>query len=295
MRIRKIATQLANAVLRPLGGEVVRAGLVGARADEINALRAELAARQAALELETDRAADDAVQTALALAPERLPTLRPETTPLAAAIEAAPRPEPRAIFTLNGQLLPCWQDSDVGLYDDWLLHPRNYPVYFALFQQLSAGRASLRLLEIGVRTGYLGATFAQAVSVPGYYVGVDPNQYMANGLDFAAATFRRLREARPGFDYALWEGFSWRRSTQKSLEHCGPYDLVHIDGDHSLTGKLVDLDLARRVLMPGGLVLVDDFDHHPPVAEAIRRAMALGWYRRCTYLATMRGLALLEP
>ncbi len=284
-RIRTGFTRMANAALRPLGAEVVRAGLVSEKAATINALLDQLAVAQGAL--------PPSVAQALALSAAELPTLTAAPARLAPLVEQADRPAPADLFTLNGQRLPCWPAGDETLYDGFLLHPRNYPFYFALFQQLSAERGPLRLLEIGVRTGYIGAVFAQAAG-PAHYVGLDPNQYVANGLDLAAETLRRLRAARPAFSYALWEGYSWQLSLQRSLAHGGPYDLVHIDGDHSLAGKLLDLDLARRLVTPTGLVLVDDFDHHPPVADAIRRALALGWYRQCTVIATLRGLALLE-
>ena len=284
---RRGVTGALNAALRPVGGEVVRAGLVDEKAAAINALQDQLNTQR--------RAATPAIDQALALDAAKLPPLTPAPTPLTARVEQADRPAAEAIFTRNGGHLPCWQAGDVDLYDGWLQHPRNYPLYYALFGVLSAERGALRLLEIGVRTGYIGAVFAQAATGPAGYVGVDPNQYVSNGLDLAAATLRQLRAERPGFTYALWEGYSSAESTQRSLAHSGPYDLIHIDGDHSLPGKVIDLELARRVCAPGGLVLVDDFDHHPPAAEAIRRALALGWYRRCTYLATLRGLALLEP
>gem|GEM_PF-3499157 len=294
-RLRKTLSLMVNAGLQPLGGEVVRAGLVDSRAATINSLQARLNTVQAELRQEIDRAQATVVEQALALSAAQLPNLMPAASRLAPLLEAADRPAARDIFTFNGRLLPCWRESDLGLYDDWLTHPRNYPMYYALFRQLSAERPRLRLLEIGVRTGYLGTAFARAVSVPAYYVGLDPNLYMADGLEYAAATYRLLRDQLPTFNYALWEGYSWRRSAQVSLEHCGPYDVVHIDGDHSLAGKLVDLDLARRLLAPDGLVLVDDFKHHAPVADAIRRALRLGWYQRCDYIDTMRGLAVLVP
>jgi len=44
---------------------------------------------------------------------------------------------------------------------------------------------------------------------------------------------------------------------------------VHIDGDHTLTGKLRDLDLARHLVAPSGLVLVDDATHVPSNADAV--------------------------
>jgi predicted O-methyltransferase YrrM len=72
------------------------------------------------------------------------------------------------------------------------------------------------------------------------------------------------------------------------------FDYIHIDGDHSLEGKLADLELSRSLLKPGGLVLVDDYHHMPAVPEAIQRAWALAWYHRFALAPTDRGLAILS-
>lgn len=199
----------------------------------------------------------------------------------------------RAIFTLDGALLPCWREADLSEGDDWLTSPRYYPLYFALFQSRSAPGRPLRMLEIGVRTGYMGVAFARAARGPAFYMGVDPNLYIAAGLELAHASLAALR-ARGGLEFALLEGYSWDAPAQRSMRFSGPFDLIHIDGDHTLPGKLIDLDLARGLLAPGGLVLVDDYDHHQIVADAVRRALALGWFRTFARLPSLRGLAVLQ-
>lgn len=199
----------------------------------------------------------------------------------------------RAIFALDDALLPCWQDADLSAGDDWLTSPRYYPLYFALFQSRSAPGRPVRMLEIGVRTGYMGVTFARAARGPAFYLGLDPNLYVAAGLELAHASLAALR-ARGGLEFALLEGYSWDAPAQHSMRFSGPFDLIHIDGDHTLPGKLIDLELARGLLAPGGLVLVDDYDHHGIVADAVRRALALGWFRSFGHLPSLRGLAVLR-
>ena len=200
----------------------------------------------------------------------------------------------RQIFADGEHMLPCWLESDLTLLDDWLTSPRYYPLYFALFQ-LGAGQIPApRMLEIGVRTGYMGAVFARAIDGPSFYLGLDPNIYLKHGLDFAHQTYAILREQIHGFEYSLLEGYSWDRATQQSLRYSGPFNWIHIDGDHTLAGKLIDLAFAREILAPDGFVLVDDYDNHPLIVGAIQRAIALGWYRSFAYLPTLRGLAVLQ-
>jgi predicted O-methyltransferase YrrM len=180
-----------------------------------------------------------------------------------------PLPTSRELFSLQGEMLPCYLPQDEDPNDNWLLAPNYYPYYFALFRHLAArkaaqGQGPLRLLEIGVRTGNMAAIFARATEATGgEYLGIDPNLYMAEGLKLAVATARRLQEAYPGFRHQFIQGYSSADIFQQNLELLGPFDLIHIDGDHSTAGKVIDVELARRIVAPGGLVLLDDFNHAP--------------------------------
>jgi predicted O-methyltransferase YrrM len=200
----------------------------------------------------------------------------------------------REIFTLDGRALPCWVESDLTPEDDWLTAPNYYPLYHALFEKLCPADRHTRLFEIGVRTGYVGTVFARAAKGSSFYLGLDPNLYVGQGLELAAETCRLLRQAIPQFEAALIEGYSWDLAAQHTVEHTGPFDLIHIDGDHSLRGKLIDLHLARRLVSPAGLVLVDDFNHIEIIADSIHRAMKLGWYKEFAYVPTKRGLGVLR-
>jgi predicted O-methyltransferase YrrM len=229
------------------------------------------------------------------------PTAYGELQPCARLIEViggeSLRPVPlssREIFSFDGATLPCWVESDLYLEDDWLTSADNYPLYYTLFQRLTRADRKTRMLEIGVRTGYIGAVLARAARGPSLYLGVDPNLYVANGLQLAAETFAIIRDKLLHADALLLEGYSWDSSMQKTLSFNGPFDLIHIDGDHSLAGKLIDLHLARQVLAEGGIVMVDDYDHIPIIPDAIKRAFHLGWYNEFAYVPTKRGLALLR-
>ena len=236
-----------------------------------------------------------AVRRALDLPAPASPPLSPD---LAAWLEREPRfgqaPGSRDLFFIDGAPLPCWQETDLTPADDWLLAANYYPYYYALFEALTAPERATRMLEIGVRTGYMGVAFARAARGPALYVGVDPNVYVRNGLQLAGATFGLLRQRLPRAEFVLFEGYSWDQDIQHSLAYSGPFDLIHIDGDHTLPGKLHDLELARGLLASDGLVLVDDYEHHSIVADAIARACRLGWFSEFAYAPTKRGLAALR-
>lgn len=68
----------------------------------------------------------------------------------------------------------------------------------------------------------------------------------------------------------------------------GPFDLVFIDGDHSVDAVVEDIRRAERVLAPYGLILLHDWDADPRVrmgAEAAHLAPVYG-------LGTDYGLGL---
>jgi len=201
----------------------------------------------------------------------------------------------KELFQYNNKDLPCKLKEDYNPGDDWLNHPSYYPLYFNLFKSHSKGKKDVNFLEIGVRSGYMAAVFAKALmQVRSNYVGIDPNLYLPNGLDLAAATARIMTEANPDFHYLLINGYSWDEKIMKSLELSPKYDIIHIDGDHTLPGKLHDLELGRGLIANSGIILVDDYEHHSIVADAIARACRLGWFREFAFVPTKRGLAALR-
>lgn len=205
-------------------------------------------------------------------------------------------PQHKELFYLNDRPLPCVIESDYSTHDNWLTAQNYYPLYFNLYKNLVSRMDKVRMLEIGVRTGYQGVVFARACwhKTMAFFMGLDPNLYVNEGLSLAGKSLRSMRDNCSAFDFALQEGYSWERDVQNSLVYSGPYDIIHIDGDHSMQGKLIDLDLSRRLLAQDGVVLVDDVDHHPIIRDAIRRAITSGWFKEYFYVKTLRGLAILQ-
>ncbi|OLE62431.1 MAG: hypothetical protein AUG04_10015 [Deltaproteobacteria bacterium 13_1_20CM_2_69_21] len=205
------------------------------------------------------------VTQALFMAPRSLADLEPDEglTRLRAELMPMPRPRSEDLFSLGNQRLPCWLPSDEQLADDWLLSRDYYPLYHNLFKLISRGAAEVRLLEIGVRTGYIGAVFVRAVECRRRYIGVDPSLYVRDGLQRAERTLVALKASGGDIEFDLIEGYSTDAAVQRTLQGMPKFDIVHIDGDHTLTGKLRDLDLARHLVARSGVVLVDDATHVP--------------------------------
>lgn len=209
---------------------------------------------------------------------------------------ALPGMASRALFTsASGQPYPCWLEGDETLGDDWLLAADYYPYYYRLYRYLGSRFEKIRMLEIGVRTGYSGVVLAKAVPEKSpLYVGVDPNLYIPTGLEKAAATFSLLQKEGNPLQYFLLEGYSGSTAVQNSLRYSGPFEFIHVDGEHTYFGKLFDLWIARNLLAPGGFVLVDDYEHHGFIADSVKVALERGWFSKFSYLPTKRGLAVLS-
>ncbi len=204
-------------------------------------------------------------------------------------------PNSKDIFSLNGEMLPCWLDSDIDLEDDWLTANTCYPLYFHILKTIAIDKRNLKILEIGVRTGYFGVVCVKAIECGLLYVGIDPNIYIAKGLDFASQSFHALKNERYNFDYFLINGYSNDPYVQSSLKYSGEFDIIHIDGDHSLKGKLNDLYIASKIIKKDGLILVDDYDYIACVVQsAIKRALELKWFTKLGYIPTKRGLGILQ-
>ena len=77
-------------------------------------------------------------------------------------LAAADRHPAGGIFTFEQRRLPCWRDQDLEVYDDWLVHPRNFPVYYALFEQLAAERPGCACW----RSAYAPATLGRRLPGP---------------------------------------------------------------------------------------------------------------------------------
>jgi len=130
-----------------------------------------------------------------------------------------------------------------------------------------------RIFEIGIRAGYSAAAFLYA-NPSATYVGMDMNQSI-RGLAPWGGRKNFMRHAEdvlkiryPEATVETFEMNSLSSEARELVESMEPFDLVHVDGDHSESGCLSDLYLARDVVKPGGFILADDFKEDPPWNKA---------------------------
>lgn len=133
-----------------------------------------------------------------------------------------------------------------------------------------------RILEIGVRAGYAAAAFLHACP-DAVYVGIDkqndPHISFGDYLDYARAMLARQY---PQAAAEIRVADSQEAATWQAI--AGPFDLIHIDGDHFGDGPSLDLQYAAQALAPGGCILVDDYMLVPDVRAAAERFLSeRGW------------------
>lgn len=117
------------------------------------------------------------------------------------------------------------------------------------------------ILEIGVRAGYSAFAMLWAVA-DARYLGIDA--YYDWDWPGNAGALGHAQQLLSQFEnVTIWHADSHALKTVEG----GPWDLVHLDGDHSLQGCLQDLLLAE--CSGAQFVLVDDTRDPNPVRAAV--------------------------
>lgn len=114
------------------------------------------------------------------------------------------------------------------------------------------------ICEIGVRAGY--SAFAMLTAAPdARFLGIDLGTAYYGEPEPIRAHAIELLSRFPNVTL-LW-------ADSHNIKEFSPFDLVHVDGDHSILGAGDDLWLARR----SGCrwALVDDVDHIPAVRSSV--------------------------
>lgn len=162
---------------------------------------------------------------------------------------------------------------------------------------LAAFAEGCTVLEIGSFRGRSTVCLAQTAR---YLVSVDPRDARATTkeLDGRNTLIPFLKTL---YDYGLLGKVALHVGTTETVRPHLPwtFDRVFIDGDHSLQAVREDLDWARRLLNPGGLIACHDYRAVPGehdghydagVTAAVNESVAAGWQllRRYGTVAVLR-------
>ncbi len=143
---------------------------------------------------------------------------------------------------------------------------------------------SLKVLEIGVLFG-IGTAFMHTALVPffervqlylldpfdGYYGSDNLDPLTGQVITRAAVERNMKRAAIDPKDVHFLEGFSTDDAILKKAKAAGPFDVLVIDGDHSYDGVKADYERYADLIVPEGILIVDDYgsDDWPEVTKYV--------------------------
>jgi len=185
---------------------------------------------------------------------------------------------------------PWWGAHVVDPADDPKFGNPTFYEYYREKYELALAAAPTAIAEIGVRYGYSAWSFLCAAPAASY-TGFDRQLGThggVKGVDTFAAVAALLARDFPAAAVHLV-----RADTQTLADSLpgGPFDLIHVDGDHSEPGCTHDLERALAACRSGGSILIDDYDYIAGVRRAVDRftrdyADRIAGQR---YVATLRG------
>ncbi len=138
-------------------------------------------------------------------------------------------------------------------------------------QKLADLARGKRTLEIGSYCGRSSICIGQAAASLDCIDPMDGRTIPEHGGGSTVAEFKRnLIQYKVGA--RLYVG-----TTAEVVADLDPgYDLIFVDGAHNVEAVRVDIEAARRLLVPGGLLAFHDYGREPGVAEAIGEAINRG-------------------
>lgn len=123
------------------------------------------------------------------------------------------------------------------------------------------------IAEIGVRWGYSAFAFLCA-SPAASYIGYDLIGGGHGGVK--VDTFGRVEKLLS--DHFPDSGIILVHADTRTLDSLGgPYDFIHVDGNHSALAAIHDMEIAIKSLVPGGVMLIDDYEYIAGVKVAADR------------------------
>lgn len=156
-----------------------------------------------------------------------------------------------------------WPQLECRLHARDQPFPASWKLCYETKHALAALLKPYNILEIGVRAGYSAFSFL-TVCPYARYLGVDNNSNTHGGF---CGSIEHARLILQPFDVTILELPSGELAKHfEGYELPPAFDLVHVDGDHSMDGCYADLLLALQCHPRA--ILVDDYAAIPEVKKA---------------------------
>lgn len=139
--------------------------------------------------------------------------------------------------------------------------------YYKIKYEIAARFNPQSICEIGIRYGYSAYAFlaaCPAASFTGYdLVGGGHGGVKVDTFEHVC---KILSDIVPSWRIKLVHA-----DTRKLESLGGPYDFIHVDGNHTEQGAYHDMEIAFKSLSPGGVILIDDVTYIAGVYRAAVR------------------------
>lgn len=170
---------------------------------------------------------------------------------------------------------------------DTIAHPRDINIfsghfggatYYADYAGIARRYESGSILEIGVRYGYSGLALCLGAAAGGrknlVYVGMDaqffsgpePTDYQQGRLSNTIA-IENFEKHAPWVHASIFSVDTQKQPFPDEVTS-QQYELINVDGDHSYEGCWRDMTQCWSLLIPGGIMIVDDTG-----MEGVRKAI----------------------
>lgn len=181
-------------------------------------------------------------------------------------------------------------DTSIICPDDKTATPERieqYKEYYSIKYMICKLCQPKKIIEIGVRCGYSAWAFLQACP-DAEYIGIDANNGTHGGQGGEGGVyFEWAQKILKPYNANFWE-----LDTQKRLQlpaGCLGADLAHIDGDHTQSGCLHDLELTSKCKYQ----LVDDYDYIKEITNAVFKYSVMSEPKKeFVYFPSLRGEVL---
>lgn len=184
---------------------------------------------------------------------------------------------------------PWWAEHVIQPTDNPKFGNAEFHAYYLAKHEIARAVRPTAIAEIGVRYGYSAWAFLQAAPTASF-TGFDRQAGThggVKGVDTFPAVEALLERDFPEASLSL---LTFDTQQLEALPG-GPFDFIHVDGDHSEGGCYHDLELALAASVPGGTILVDDYDYIAGVRRAVDRFRTdhAEQFRASRYVKTLRG------
>ena len=177
---------------------------------------------------------------------------------------------------------PKKEDLVEYLADDDILDPANpkLKIYYEKKYEVVNKIKPKVMMEIGVRAGYSSFAFLSAAPKAKLYA-IDVNKYMPDrtqieegGVSNVITMYGGIPDVFIDVAPKILSGFDVKFIEANSQEYTElPYDVdfIHIDGDHSYSGVMHDLNISKN---HAEWMLVDDYDYIPRIKKAVDKFLS---------------------